>query len=165
MISLFIETSIWFKAQLVFMALFCCLLEEKYPLKVYFCFSIYRGSLQSVCEVLRSLWRCSRSERLYLITEDTEGNKSCLSWSRALHISCWKCLKCKHSGQRDLPHCCSAVTQLSSTPFPCCGNPFIFTITSDLGADGRWRTSCIMQDSSFLGSKVVGNVFWENLNL
>lgn len=95
-------------------------------------------------EVLRSSWRCSRSERPYLITEDTEGNKSCLSWSRALHISRWKCLKSKHSGQQDLPHCCSAVTQLSSTAFACCGNPFIFTITSDLGADGRHRASCIM---------------------
>lgn len=91
---------------------------------------------------LRSLRRCSSSDRLYLITEDAKGNKSCQSWSQTLHISCSKCPQSKHSGQQDLPLCCSAVTQLSSTPFACCGNPFIFTIMSDLGADGRHRASC-----------------------
>ncbi len=118
--------------------------DQKHPMKFYFLSSTCRGSLQSVCvcEVLRRLWRCRRSERLYLITEDTEGNKSCLSRSRALHISCWKCPQNKHSGQQDLPHCCSAVTQLLSTPFARCGKPFIFTIMSDLGADGRCRASC-----------------------
>lgn len=71
------------------------------------------------------------------ITKDAEGNKSCLSWSRVLHISCWKCQQSKQSGQQDLPRCCSAVIQLFSTPSACCGKPFIFTAVADLAADGR----------------------------
>lgn len=85
---------------------------------------------------LQALWKTVLN-----ITEDTESNKSCVSCSRALHISCWKRPQSKHSGQQDLPHCCSAVTQPLSTPFACCGKPFIFTITSDLGADDRHRAS------------------------
>lgn len=132
----------------------CCLFHSNLPL-LSWCVSIgwdekhqikgYFLSGQCVCvfvHVLRCLWHCRHFGRLCLITVDTEGNKSCLSWSQVLHNSCGKCQQSKQSGQRDLLHCCSAVTQLSSTRYACCGKPFIFTIMCDLAADGWYRANC-----------------------
>lgn len=149
-------------------SLYWCLtllsISFKPPFAVLVCFYWLRWEtsdkglfpLWSVCvcvHVLRCLWHCRHFGRLCLITMDTEGNKSCLSWSQVLHNSCRKCQQSKQSGQQDLLHCCSAVTQLSSTRYACCGKPFIFTIMCDLAADGWYRANC--------GSKTrkEGNVY------
>lgn len=77
---------------------------------------------QWVYKLFRLLWLWSQSVWLWLITEATKGDKSCLGCRRAFTSPAESVLRVN---TQDLPHCCSSVTQLL---LACCEKPFFFRL-------------------------------------
>lgn len=89
----------------------------------------------------------------YFITENREGHKSCLSYSLALHISCWKCLRQKKNTLVSRISHTAALPSLSRSPtsFTCFGKALNFTATSTLGDFSEPNVDI---KSNFCGKKI-----------